>query len=95
MATRSVAPADPFLALDLSPDRGDSRSGEVAYDGLKMTVYKKALLPLRIEAYAASGMLIKTLHFKGIKEFGGGIRRPDRVPRRWRWIDRSTRTANR
>ena len=36
----------------------------------------KSLLPTTIEAYAASGMLIKTLHFKDIKDFGGGIRRP-------------------
>ena len=26
--------------------------------------------------YAASGLLIKTLHFKDIKDFGGGIKRP-------------------
>jgi hypothetical protein len=53
-----------------------AKSGEVAYDSLKMWVDKKALLPLTIECYAASGMLIKTLHFKDIKDFGGGISRP-------------------
>ena len=56
-----------------------ARSGEVAYDRLKMWVDRKALLPTRIEAYAASGLLIKTLHFKDIKDFGGGIRRPATV----------------
>ena len=53
-----------------------AKTGDVAYDRLKMWVDKKALLPLTIECYAASGMLIKTLHFKDIKDFGGGIKRP-------------------
>ncbi len=53
-----------------------ARTGEVAYDRLKMWVDRKLLLPTKIEAYAASGMLIKTLHFKELKDFGGGIRRP-------------------
>jgi outer membrane lipoprotein-sorting protein len=53
-----------------------AKSGEVAYDRLKMWVDRKLLLPVRIEAYAASGLLIKTLHFKEIRDFGGGIRRP-------------------
>ncbi len=29
-----------------------------------------------IECYAASGLLLKTLHFSNIKDFGGGIKRP-------------------
>jgi len=53
-----------------------AKTGEVAYDRLKMWVDKQALLPVTIEAYAASGLLIKTLRFKDIKDFGGGIRRP-------------------
>jgi outer membrane lipoprotein-sorting protein len=56
-----------------------AKTGEVAYDKLKMWVDKKFLLPLKIEAYAASGLLIKTLNFKDIKDFGGGIRRPATV----------------
>jgi len=56
-----------------------ARTGEVAYDKLKMWVDRKALLPVTIECYAASGMLIKTLHFKDIKDFGGGIKRPATV----------------
>lgn len=56
-----------------------AKTGEVAYDRLKMWVDKQALLPTTIEAYAASGMLIKTLHFKDIKDFGGGIKRPATV----------------
>ena len=53
-----------------------AKSGEVAYDRLRMWVDRKLLLPTKIEAYAASGLLIKTLHFKEIRDFGGGIRRP-------------------
>ncbi len=56
-----------------------AKTGAVAYDRLKLTVDKKTVLPTRIEAYAASGMLVKTLHFKDIKDFGGGIRRPATV----------------
>ena len=53
-----------------------AKTGEVAYDKLKMWVDKQALLPVTIEAYAASGLLIKTLRFKDLKDFGGGLRRP-------------------
>jgi hypothetical protein len=56
-----------------------AKTGEVAYDRLKMWVDRKLLLPVKIEAYAASGLLIKTLHFKDIKDFGEGIRRPAAV----------------
>ncbi len=51
----------------------------VAYDRLKMWVDKARLLPTKIEAYAASGLLIKTLTFSDIKDFGGGIVRPATV----------------
>ena len=67
-------------------ERGDSyllnlkaKTGDVAYDNLKMSVDKKLVLPTEIEAYAASGMLMKTLRFKDIKDFGGGIKRPATV----------------
>jgi len=53
-----------------------AKTGEVAYDRLKMRVDKKALLPISIEAFAASNLLIKTLRFKDTKDFGDGIRRP-------------------
>lgn len=56
-----------------------ARTNEVAYDRLKMWVDRKVLLPTKIEAYAASGLLIKTLYFKDIRDFGGGIRRPATV----------------
>lgn len=54
-------------------------SGSVAYDRLKMWVDKARLLPTKIEAYTASGLLIKTLVFSQIKDFGGGIVRPSVV----------------
>lgn len=53
-----------------------AKTEDVAYDRLKMWVDKRTLLPVTIEAYAASGLLIKTLRFRDIKDFGGGIRRP-------------------
>jgi outer membrane lipoprotein-sorting protein len=53
-----------------------AKTAEVAYDRLKMWVDPKAMLPTTIEAYAASGLLIKTLKFSNVKDFGGGIRRP-------------------
>lgn len=56
-----------------------AKTGEVAYDKLRMWVDRKTLLPIKIEAYAASGMLIKTLRFSDIKDFGGGIKRPATV----------------
>jgi len=51
----------------------------VAYDRLKMSVDKAKLIPTKIECYAASGLLIKTLYFSQIKDFGGGIQRPAQV----------------
>ena len=56
-----------------------AKNGSVAYDQLVMRVDKKLALPLQIEAYAASGLLVKTLRFKDVKDFGGGIRRPATV----------------
>ena len=53
-----------------------AKTGEVAYDRLKMWVDKQALLPVTIECYAASGLLLKTLRYSNIKDFGGGIKRP-------------------
>ena len=53
-----------------------AKTGAVAYDRLKMRVDKKALVPTVVECYAASGMLIKTLYFKDLKDFGDGLRRP-------------------
>lgn len=48
----------------------------VAYDVVHMFLDSEKLLPRKIECYAASGMLIKNLYFKDIKDFGDGIERP-------------------
>ena len=56
-----------------------AKTRTVAYDRLKMTVDKRALVPTEIECYASSGLLLKTLHFKETKTFDGGIRRPSVV----------------
>jgi Outer membrane lipoprotein-sorting protein len=53
-----------------------ARTRAVAYHLLKMWVDDKRLLPTKIECYASSGMLLKTLYFKEVKDFGGGIVRP-------------------
>ena len=47
----------------------------VAYDKLKMWATKDEILT-KIECYSASGMLIKTLEFKEMKDFGNGLVRP-------------------
>lgn len=51
----------------------------VAYDRLKMWVDKTKLLPTKIECYTVTGLLVKTLHFADIKDFGNGIVRPSMV----------------
>lgn len=53
-----------------------AKTSSVAYDRLKMTVDKKAMVPVTIECYTASGMLIKTLYYKDIKAFGDNLTRP-------------------
>ena len=54
-----------------------ARLKNVAYETLTMFIDSEKLLPYKIEAYAASGMLIKILYFKNIKDFGNGIIRPE------------------
>lgn len=53
-----------------------ARTQTVAYDNLKMWVDKKNTMVSKVECYAASSTLIKTLDFKNIKDFGDGIKRP-------------------
>jgi outer membrane lipoprotein-sorting protein len=53
-----------------------AKTRAVAYDRVKMWADHKKLQPIRIECYASSGMLLKTLYFKELKDFGGGIVRP-------------------
>jgi outer membrane lipoprotein-sorting protein len=53
-----------------------AKTRAVAYDKLKMWVTTDTLLVTKIECFSASGMLLKTLEFKEIKDFGNGIVRP-------------------
>jgi hypothetical protein len=39
-------------------------------------VDKSKILPTKIECLTEAGMLIKTMYFKDIKDFGGGLVRP-------------------
>ncbi|MBI5521181.1 MAG: outer membrane lipoprotein-sorting protein [Desulfarculus sp.] len=50
-----------------------AKTNQVAYDKLKMWVEKKDLMPLRVECYSATGLLIKTLYFKDVKDLGDGV----------------------
>jgi outer membrane lipoprotein-sorting protein len=53
-----------------------AKTKTVAYDRLKMWAQKEKVLPVKIECMTEAGMLIKTLYFKDVKDFGGGIVRP-------------------
>jgi outer membrane lipoprotein-sorting protein len=53
-----------------------ARTRTVAYDRLKIWADKKNILPTKIECLTEANMLIKTLYFKDVKDFGGGIKRP-------------------
>jgi len=53
-----------------------AKTRTVSYDGLKMWVLKQSNIVEKVECYAASGKLIKTLDFKQVLDFGGGIIRP-------------------
>jgi outer membrane lipoprotein-sorting protein len=53
-----------------------AKTKTVAYDRLKIWVDKSKILPTKIECLTEAGMLIKTLYFKDIKDFGGSIVRP-------------------
>jgi outer membrane lipoprotein-sorting protein len=53
-----------------------AKNKNVAYDQLKMWVDKTKTIPTKIECLTEANMLIKTLYFKDIKDFGGGIVRP-------------------
>ncbi|OGW23848.1 MAG: outer membrane lipoprotein-sorting protein [Nitrospirae bacterium GWC2_42_7] len=53
-----------------------AKTKTVAYDRLKIWADKGKKLPVKIECLTEANMLIKTLYFKEVKEFGGGIVRP-------------------
>lgn len=53
-----------------------AKTKAVAYDRIRMWADKARKLPTRIECRTGADMLIKTLYFKEVKDFGGGIVRP-------------------
>lgn len=53
-----------------------AKTDTIAYDKLIMTIDRKTTTPKQIECYSSTGMLIKTLYYKDIKDFGNGIIRP-------------------
>ncbi|MBV5277502.1 MAG: outer membrane lipoprotein-sorting protein [Campylobacteraceae bacterium] len=59
------------IVLDLK-----AKTESVAYDKLIMQIDKKTTTPTKIICYTSTGMLIKTLYYKEMKDFGGGIVRP-------------------
>ena len=56
-----------------------AKTNTVAYDRLRIWVDKTRILPDKIECMTEAYMLIKTIHFKEVKDFGGGIVRPSVV----------------
>jgi outer membrane lipoprotein-sorting protein len=53
-----------------------AKTKTVAYDRLKIWADKAKKLPTKIECLTEANMLIKTIYFKEVKDFGGGIVRP-------------------
>jgi len=53
-----------------------AKTKTVAYDRLNMWANKEKLVPVRIECLTEASMLVKTIYFKNVKDFGGGIVRP-------------------
>ena len=62
---------DDFILLNLR-----AKNDTVSYDKLIMHVDKKSLTPIQIECYTSTKMLIKTLYYKKLTDFGDKIVRP-------------------
>lgn len=54
----------------------EAKNDSVAYKFLEMTIDKKSMTPLKIDCYASKEILIKTILYSNIKDFGDGIVRP-------------------
>ena len=50
-----------------------AKNSLVAYDHLIMTITKRHPLPLKIECYSSTNIMIKVLHFKNFRNFGNGL----------------------
>jgi outer membrane lipoprotein-sorting protein len=53
-----------------------AKTKTVAYDRIRILAGKERKLPTKIECLTEAGMLIKTLYFKDVKDFGNGLIRP-------------------
>jgi len=53
-----------------------AKTKTVAYDKLKMWAQKENLVPLKLECLTEASMLVKTIYYKDVKDFGDGIVRP-------------------
>jgi outer membrane lipoprotein-sorting protein len=53
-----------------------AKTKTVAYDRIRLRAEKERKLPTKIECLTEAGMLIKTLYFKQVKDFGEGLVRP-------------------
>jgi outer membrane lipoprotein-sorting protein len=53
-----------------------AKTKTVAYDRIRLRADREKKLPTKIECLTEAGMLIKTLYFKDVKDFGSGILRP-------------------
>ena len=51
-----------------------AKTKTVAYDRIRLWAEKERKLPTKIECLTEAGMLIKTLYFKDVKDFGGIVR---------------------
>ncbi len=69
--TQKGSSSNNLLQLDLK-----AKTGAVAYDKLEMMIDPDLKSPVLIRAITVSGMLIKTIYFKKITDFGQGIKRP-------------------
>ncbi|HOG06990.1 MAG: outer membrane lipoprotein-sorting protein [Syntrophales bacterium] len=54
-----------------------AKTKNVAYDRLKIRLDRNRTLPTSIECLTEANMVIKTLYFKNVRDFGGGIVRPE------------------
>ena len=54
-----------------------AKNKSIAYDKLILEFNPEKMLPVKIKCYTASDMLVKTLEFKNIKNFGDGVERPE------------------
>jgi outer membrane lipoprotein-sorting protein len=53
-----------------------AKTKTVAYDRIRILAEKERKIPVKIECLTEKNMLIKTLYFKTIKDFGDGLVRP-------------------